>query len=135
MDLQLRAGPLRFHREHFSLGLDLHILGGPAFLEAPHDHAARLLHGLQFRSEGFEFLLTDSTPLVLLLQLPLPFVQLLLAVHELLFLFSTGVEIPEVCVPFRGLLDQDFRENLVRVAEALHGRLGVGTLQLVDADR
>ena len=135
LDLQLRAGLLRFHREHFSLGLDLDILGGPAFLEAPHDHAARLLHGLQLRSEGFEFLLTDAAPLVLLLQLPLPFVQLLLAVHELLFLFSTGVEVPEVCVPFRGLLDQDLREDLVRIAEALHGRLGIAALQLVDADR
>src|SRR5207249_12262884 len=64
LDFQLRAGLLRFHREHFSLGLDLHILGGPAFLEAPHDHAARLLHGLHLPSERFELLLTYSSPLV-----------------------------------------------------------------------
>ena len=135
MNLQLRAGLLRFHREDFSLGLDLHIFGCAAFLEPPHDHSAGLLHRLQLRSEGVELLLTDPAPLVLLFQFPFPFVELFLAFDEALFLFSAGFEVPEVRVTFRGLLDQHLGENLIRIAEPFHGGLRIAALQLVDADR
>ena len=114
LNLQLRAGLLRFHREDFSLGLDLHIFGCAAFLEPPHDHSAGLLHRLQLRSEGVELLLTDPAPLVLLFQFPFPFVELFLAFDEALFLFSAsfyplsvyprGMQIIVECTPlFHGV--------------------------------
>ena len=40
--------------------MDLHVLGGPAFLEMPHEEAARFLDRLQLGAERLEFLLADT---------------------------------------------------------------------------
>src|SRR6266566_4855782 len=54
---------------------------------------------------------------------------------ETLLLIPSDIEIPGVRLALGRLLGADSREERVRVADAVHGGVGVATLQLLDADR
>src|SRR5881296_1829826 len=135
LGLELRFGLLGLHREDLLPGLDLDVLGGPAFLESVEDQAARLLDSLEFGPEGVELPLSHPAPLVLLLEFPFSAVEFLLALDERPLLVPTGIEFLLVRLALAGLLGDRLFEHCVRVSDALDRGLGVASLEVVDADR
>src|SRR3989441_1654773 len=135
LGLELRFGLLGLHREDLLPGLDLDVLGGPAFLESVEDQAARLLDSLEFGPEGVELPLSHPAPLVLLLEFPFSAVEFLLALDERPLLVPTGIEFLLVRLALAGLLGDRLFEHCVRVSDALDPGLGGASLEVVDADR
>src|SRR5207247_8187980 len=93
LGLDLGPCPARFHREELLLRFDLHGFGRVARFEPLPDQRARLLDRGKLGAQSVEFPLAQPASLGLLLQLPLPAVELLFPLDETLLLVPSDIEI------------------------------------------